>query len=300
MVGSINMDLVLTCDRLPQAGETVAATSCTEVSGGKGANQAVAASLAGGQVRLIGRVGDDAFADRLRVGLTDQGVDCEHVDLTDNCESGLAVIGVGANAENQIMIVPGANGRLTPADILRHSQVIANCDVLLLQLEVPVETVLAAMGIAKQAEVRCILDPAPVAVPWTDELLNVDLVCPNETEASLITGQQVDSVDDAKKVAAQIQARGAKNVVITMGHQGCVVQMEDVSHHIAAPKVDAIDTTAAGDAFSGALAVHWAETGDLLTAVRFATVAGALATTRRGAQPSIFSRKEIEEHRSQI
>lgn len=286
------------CSRLPKAGETVAGNSYSEISGGKGANQAVAAKLAGGEAHLIGRVGNDVFANRLRGGLTGRGVDCASVIETNDCESGLAVIGVDASGENQIMIVPGANGRLSPTDIQQHSAKIASCNVLLVQLEVPVETVLAAMQIARQAGVRCMLDPAPVVHRWTDELMNVDLVCPNETEASEITGQPIKTLQDAEKAASLLHARGARNVVITMGKQGCLLLTQGKTHRIAAPAVHAIDTTAAGDAFAGALAVRWCETDDLIAAVRFATIAGALATTRRGAQPSFFTHTEIESYRS--
>lgn len=298
VVGSINVDLVVRCQSLPLAGQTITADSANEVSGGKGANQAVAAAKAGGDVRMIGRVGDDAFAQRLLTNLRDQQVNCDAVSQTSNCASGLAIVAVEASGQNAIMLVAGANAQVSIDDVQALRHWIESADVLLLQLEIPTASVLAAIQIAKSAGVRCILDPAPVASDWTDELLQVDFICPNETEASAITGLPVETMDEAEKAARQLRQRGARSVAITLGERGTILLTGDTLHHIAATAVQAVDTTAAGDAFTGAFAVRWAETDDILKAVQFASVAGAIAATRHGAQPSIATRNEIETRRN--
>lgn len=292
--GSINMDLVVRCAVLPVAGQTVAADSAKEVCGGKGANQAVAASKAGGSVEMIGRVGDDAFADRLLGNLTEHAVGCHFVTQSHHCPSGLAIVAVERSGQNSILLVAGANGKLGRSDVQRATPSIKRADVLLLQLEVPIETVISAIQAARSAGVRCILDPAPVASDWTDELLCVDLVCPNETEAEAITGVKIESVEDAQIAATQLHRRGAKSVAITLGEKGALLLHEGTFHHAESKAVTPVDTTAAGDAFAGALAVRWAETDDLVEAVRFANCAGAIAATRHGAQPSLPTAQEIE------
>lgn len=297
--GSINMDLVVRCKSLPVVGQTLSAESADEICGGKGANQAVAAALAGGDVRMIGRIGDDAFSPRLLNNLRHHQVCCDGVSQSKDCASGLAIIAVESSGENAILLVAGANGRVSDADVNKHRHSIETSDALLVQLEVPTASVLAALRVAKDAGVRRILDPAPVATDWTDDLLDVDLVCPNESEASILTGMPVDSIDDANAAAMQLAQRGAKNVVITLGQRGTVLLCEGEFHHVAPTAVQPVDTTAAGDAFAGALAVRWAETDDLLEAVRFASVAGALATTGLGAQPSLATRSQIEAKRKE-
>lgn len=293
------MDLVVRCQQIPQPGQTVAAESASELCGGKGANQAVAAAKMGGRVEMIGRVGSDAFATRLRANLEQHNVNCEAVLPTRECTSGLAVIALDRAGQNSIMVVPGANGNVTEADVVDHRQIIESADVLMLQLEIPTSAVIAAIRIARQSGVRCILDPAPVVADWSDELLDVDLVCPNETEAAEITGIEIKTLDDAYSAALQLQARGAKNVAVTLGERGTVLLEKHTFHHVAPTPVQPVDTTAAGDAFAGALAVEWAKTADLLQAARLANIAGALAATRLGAQQSLANRNEIEAVRNQ-
>lgn len=300
VVGSINMDLVVRCESLPLAGQTIAARSATEVCGGKGANQAVAASKAGAVVCMIGRVGSDAFADRLVANLVEHGVGICGVTKTPDCTSGIAIVAVEESGENAIMLVAGANGLVSPDDVNRDAKTVEAAEVLLLQLEVPTASVIAAIAIAKRANVRCVVDPAPVASDWTDELLDVDLVCPNEIEAEAITGTKIKSVSDAQDAAKQLHRRGAKSVAITLGEKGTLLLHENTFHHLEATSITPADTTAAGDAFAGALAVRWAETNDLVESVRFANVAGAIAATRHGAQPSLATRHEIENLRNSI
>lgn len=294
VLGSINMDIVVRCKELPRIGETVKGLSAVEVCGGKGANQAVAAAKAGGGVRMIGRVGEDSFAERLQQNLIGHHVNCEGVRRSTSVASGLAIVAVEESGNNSILLVPGANGLVSEADVEKSRLAIESADVLLLQMEIPAASVLSAIQLAKAAGVRCILDPAPVPSEWTDELLAVDLVCPNETEAASITGLTVETVGHAQEAAKQLQRRGARHVVITLGERGAVLLTDGVLHHIDAMPIKAIDTTASGDAFAGALSVRWSETDDLLEAIRFASVAGAIAAERHGAQPSIATRHEIE------
>lgn len=287
------MDLVVRCARLPQPGETVAALSYEQISGGKGANQAVAAAKAGAEVSIVGRVGDDAFGQLLISRLEQLGVHCSSMMVTPQCESGMALISVEESGQNSIVYVEGANGRLVPNDVLQVRNLIESSDTLLLQLEIPLETVIAAMQIAKQAGVRVILDPAPVPPSLPAELYEVDLICPNESEAQQLTGIMIDGIETAEAAAKELYSRGARHVAITMAERGTLLFDEKGARVVAPFKVNAVDTTAAGDAFAGALAVAWAETGNLEMAVRFGNAAGALAASKAGAQPSMPSREEL-------
>ena len=302
VLGSINIDLVARCDTLPAAGETLSAHSFAEIPGGKGANQAVAASRAGGDVSMIGRVGDDAFAERLQANLVGDGVDCRAVQSTADSSSGLAMIAVDAKGQNQIVVVAGANGQVTAQDIDRFADVLGSCDALLLQLEVPLETVVRAITIAKSAGIKVILDPAPAPTTEVpDSLFDVDLICPNETEAAALSGCMVaENLASIEAVARELHARGAGAVAITLGDRGVLLFDGRTCSNIDALQVDAVDSTAAGDAFAGALAVRWVETGSLLEAAHWGNAAGALSASRAGAQPSMATRKEIERFAEQV
>lgn len=312
VVGSINMDLVVQCQRIPVTGETILAHSACEICGGKGANQAVAASLAGADVSLVGRVGRDAFRDRLLANLRNQNVDISHVRTEEDGSSGLAVISVEDSGQNAITVVPGANGRVTPTDVRAARSVIESSDLLMLQLEIPIDAVMEAIRIARSCGVRVMLDPAPAPRPaagrgaspekqpehWDEDLLAVDFLCPNESEASALVGHGVDDPVQAEAAARTLRARGAAHVAITMGDRGVMVFSEDRARMIPAFDVEAVDTTAAGDAFAGAFAVAWAQAGcqtsGLVEAVQFASAAGALAACTHGAQPSMATRHRIE------
>lgn len=294
VAGSINMDLVLRCSQFPKPGTTIVAQSYDEISGGKGANQAVSAAKAGAQVSMLGRVGDDAFGGRLAGGLNKHGVDCSHVLATPNCESGLAMIMLDPTGQNSIIFVEGANGQFTPEDAGQMRDVIQSSDAVLLQLEIPLETVLEVIQIATSANVRVILDPAPVPEGLPEELLKVDLICPNEHEAEQITGIAVDSHEQALAAAESLYKKGAKHVAITLGSRGTFLFDHNGGRLIPAFETKVVDTTAAGDAFAGALAVYWTQHDDLDEAVRFGNAAGAIAASRMGAQPSMGTRSEIE------
>ena len=288
------MDLVLRCNQFPKAGTTIVAQSYAEISGGKGANQAVSAAKAGGQVSLLGRVGDDAFGGRLVERLKEQGVDCRHVTKTASCESGLAMILVDHTGQNSIVFVEGANGKFTPNDVRLLQELIQSSDAVLLQLEIPMETVQAVIEIARSAKVRVILDPAPVPEYVPQECFRVDLLCPNEFEIEQLTGIAVDTLEKAAAAGESLRAKGCQHVVITMGSRGSYLFDENGGRLIPAFTTKVVDTTAAGDAFAGALAVHWARYGDLDQAVRFGNAAGAIASSRMGAQPSMGAQSEIQ------
>jgi ribokinase len=295
VVGSINMDLLVRCPELPLPGETVLAQSAEEFCGGKGANQAVAAARAGGSVAMVGRVGSDAFAARLLENLVEAGIATQRVQRTEGVASGLAVVQVDDEGENAILVVAGANGQLSAADIERAGGAIAACDMVLFQLETPLETVLAAKRRALQAGVRVILDPAPAPRDWPSELLeDVALLCPNAYEASMLTGMPVEDLGQAEAAGRRLRELGARAVAVTLGAQGALLLEEEACYHLPAYSVSAVDTTAAGDAFAGALAVRWAEGASLSEAVRFANAAGALSASQVGAQPSMATRQAIE------
>ncbi len=296
VVGSLNLDRVVRCPAIPRPGQTVAGGDVAEVPGGKGANQAVAAArLAGGRpVRLVGRVGDDAAGRRLLDALAHAGVDAVHVRPLPGVPCGTALILVDPAGENAIVVSPGANGRLAPADLPD----LADAAVVLLQLEVPIETALAA---ARQpGRPLVILDPAPVpATGLPAGLYAVDLITPNQTEAESLTGIPVVTPDDAHRAAAVLIGRGAGRVVTKLGAAGCAVSEPDaagrvVTRHVPGFTVPVVDTTAAGDAFNGALAVALADGRSLPDAARFANAAGALACTRGGAQSSAPARDAVD------
>ncbi|MCG8652182.1 MAG: ribokinase [Pirellulales bacterium] len=294
VVGSINMDLLIRCARLPAPGETILAQSSTQIPGGKGANQAVAAARAGAEVTMIGRVGDDAFAGKLLDNLNRENVLTKHIRTSKDCASGTAIVAVETSGENSIMVIPGANETISPQEIAGAAEIIGAADALLVQLEIPIQSVSTAVDIARAAGVRVILDPAPISAPLPDLPLEVDLICPNHTEAAVLTGRTIQSVQDARRCIPILHRQGASNAVITMGNQGAVISD---SHHITwlePAEVSAVDSTAAGDAFAAALAVRLAEGATLQEAAQFANVAGALATTRWGAQPSLPRRVEID------
>ena len=295
VVGSINMDLVARMARLPRPGETVHGDDFQTISGGKGANQAVAAARLGARVTMIGRVGDDSFGEMLRRSLTEYGVSTEHVIVTKGCSSGVALIGVEATGANSITVIAGANGWLTPDDVGTRAALIASADALIVQLETPLDTVAAAIRLARQAGVRTILDPAPApSGPLPIELLAVEILSPNQTEAEALTGVAVHDVTSARLAAQRLRELGAKAVVLKLGELGALI-LDEAGREELVPARTArvVDTTAAGDAFTAGLAVALAEGRSLPDAARFGCAAGTLACTQFGAQPAMPSRNEV-------
>lgn len=294
VVGSINMDLVGKTERMPKGGETLMGSDFRMVPGGKGANQAVAVARAGGQVKMLGRVGADVFGEQLLANFRDNGIDTQLVKSTNGVPTGVAIILVDSTGENSIVVVSGANNSVTPEDLIAARDTLETADVIMLQLEIPLETVEAAIGMAKGAGVPVILDPGP-ARPLKPELLaHVDIITPNEHEAQVLAGQEMHSMDDAYQIAAKLVGYGIQSVLLKLGGDGVIIATAEGMEHIPAHKVAVEDTTAAGDSFAGGLAVALAEGYSLRDAVLFANAVGALAVTRLGAQAAIPTRKEIE------
>ena len=295
IVGSINMDLVARMNRLPKPGETVTGESFQTISGGKGANQAVAAARLGAQVSMIGRLGDDSFGVTLRKNLNSAGVDTKHVIETHGVSSGVALIGVEQSGANAITVIPAANGQLTASDVRSCQVMISSANALIVQLETPIETVAAAIQIAKKHHVLTVLDPAPAPKgPLPQELMTVDILSPNQSEAEALTGIPVVDWESAKHAAQAMRNLGANAVVLKMGELGALVVAQDGSiHQIAACKAEIVDTTAAGDAFTAALTVALCEGQSLKNAAHFGSLAGTLACTRFGAQPALPTRDEL-------
>jgi ribokinase len=293
VVGSLNMDLVAAAPTLPTAGETVMGTRLLHVPGGKGANQAVAAARLGCEVTMIGRVGDDDFGRRLLGHLHDDGVDVSHVTVTSNATTGVALIVVSEEGENQIVVIPAANAALTPADVAAAEDTIAAADVMLLQFEVPMDTVEEAAAIADRYDTTVVLNPAPAAKLSAELLSHVDVLAPNETEAALLSSGSAGQ--PALDAARRLQAMGPTVVVVTLGARGAAI-CENGEARLEPPYLVAnvVDTTAAGDAFLGALATALGEGRSTSAALELAMAAGALSVTRDGAQPSLPRRAEVE------
>jgi ribokinase len=293
VVGSANMDLVFRADRFPAAGETIAGQSFSTFPGGKGANQAVAAGKLGGGVLFVGKVGEDAFGDELIQSLIDAGVDASGVLRTPEARTGVASINVDRTGQNQIIVVPGANGLLGPSEALEAAGGFRSCKVALFQHETPVETVNACI-LAASGRCLTILNPAPARAVSDEVLAALDYITPNETEARVLTG--VDVVDEAScaDAAWSLLDRGVKHVVVTLGSQGCFYMDADGHRLFPALKVQPVDTTAAGDAFNGALALFLARGKTVDEALTLANAVGALSTTKAGAQASMPTFAEVK------
>jgi len=291
VVGSSNTDLVVTLPALPKPGETLLGGDLLTAQGGKGANQAVAAARLGAAVTLVGCVGDDDFGATSLAQYAREGMDTSRIRVVAGAPSGVALIFVGATGENMIAVAPGANLRLTPADIEAAAPVIQAADVLLLQLETPLATVLSAARLAHAAGVKVILNPAPAQPLPASLLALVDVLTPNEREALLVSGLPADAAPTA--AAARLHSLGVKTVVITLGAAGALIKTAEQAAFTAPGfRVSAVDTVAAGDAFNGGLAVALAQGQPLATAVRFANAVAAVAVTRPGAQASLPSAQE--------
>jgi ribokinase len=294
VIGSSNTDMIIRVVRIPRPGETLLGGVFLTAAGGKGANQAVGAARAGGKVAFIARVGADDLGDAAVAALRRDGIDVSSVSRDPKQPSGVALIFVAKSGENSIGVASGANSSLLPADVRKAIPLIRSAAVLVAQLETPLATVRAAAQAAVKANVPVILNPAP-ARPLPNALLKlVSIMTPNETEAELLTGINVADEAGAAAAAAQLRARGVGTVVITLGMRGAYVAGADVRQIVPGFRVKAVDTTAAGDVFNGALAVALAEGRAMLDAVRFANAAAALSVTRRGAQPSAPTRASID------
>lgn len=295
VIGSSNTDMVVKTSRLPAGGETVLGGDFMMNAGGKGANQAVAAARYGNRVVFVAKTGRDIFGERTRAVLREDGIVTDYVFEDEEHPSGVALITIDRQAENCIAVASGANMYLSEADIDASAEEIRRADVVLMQLEIPVRTVAYATRIAARAGVRVILNPAPAPTEALDEelLRGLYLLTPNRSEASLIAGVEVRDMASAEEAARVIHGKGVKNVIITLGGEGSLLFDGEHFTHIEAVKVEAVDTTAAGDTFNGVLATMIAEGRDLVEAAREASVAAAISVTRLGAQPAAPTREEV-------
>ncbi|MHB9030318.1 MAG: ribokinase [Candidatus Latescibacterota bacterium] len=294
VLGSSNTDMIVKIDRIPKPGETVIGGEFSTAPGGKGANQAVAAARAGGEVVFIGRVGNDDLGQAAIEGYVRDGINVDHVLRDTGASSGVALIFVDKKGENSIAVASGANARVSPGDVRKAEDVIASAGMLLMQLEIPLDAVHAAAEIAFDRGAPVILNPAP-AQPLDDDLLRkISILTPNESETEILTGMKVEDETGAAKAAEALRAKGVEAVIVTLGSRGAYVSSEEFTGNVPCFRVECVDTTAAGDVFNGALTVALSEGRKIRDAVRFACAAAGISVTRMGAQPSAPKREEIE------
>jgi ribokinase len=296
VLGSCNMDIYSWTEHLPEPGETVIGDCYSMVMGGKGANQAVAACKQGAEVAMIGRVGDDMFGERMLATLLGHGVQTRYIQVSAGSGSGVALVVVDRKPENVIVVIPGTNMHIDCNDVDCAADLIRSSDVLMMQLEIPLEAIQRALQIASGGKTLRILNPAP-ARPLPDEILqNIDLITPNQNEAKMLTGIAADTVEGAEAAGKALLARGVPLVIITLGPDGALLVTPDSSCHVDGYRIeDAHDTTGAGDAFMGGLSVALAEGKPMLEAIRCANAVAGLSTRRPGAMPSMPDRTEVEE-----
>jgi ribokinase len=293
VVGSSNMDLVVKSSRIPVVGETILGGDFIMVPGGKGANQAVAAAKLGARVCFVAKLGDDLFGRQSLDNFKKEGLDTTHVTLSAEAPSGVALIMVDDAGNNVIVVAPGANARLTAEEVKKAESDIASSGAVVAQLEVPLDTVAFAGQLAQVAGVPFVLDPAPARRLPAELLKIVDVLTPNETEAQILTGIEVHDEPSARAAAEKLLSTGVKTVILTMGAQGFLLVDRDKVEFVTARQVDAVDSTAAGDAFTGSLAVGMAQGKSISEAALLANHVAALSVTRMGAQPSMPTLQQV-------
>ncbi|MAT42315.1 MAG: ribokinase [Anaerolineaceae bacterium] len=294
VIGSLNMDLVVFTPRFPKIGETILGSSFSTFCGGKGANQAVAMARLGADVQMIGKIGKDEFGQTLLENLTANQVQTESV-LEAEAQSGTAIITVDALGQNTIVVIPGANRELKPEDIYCLRETIQHSDYLVMQLEIPMETVVAAAKLAYESGVKIIVNPAPASDLPDDLYPLVDYLIPNESELSILSNLPVTTIEEVKAACAVLLQRGIKNLVVTMGEQGVFYRGEDQEISISAYPVQPVDTTAAGDAFIGGFVTALAAGLPIQTILNRASASGAISVTRQGAQTSLPYDHEVDQ-----
>ena len=292
VIGSLNMDLVIESPKQPIMGETIMGKGFFTTQGGKGANQAVAIAKLGGNVTMIGCIGDDDLGKQLKENLVTNNINADSVNVINNISSGVAVITV-VNGDNCIIVDSGANNLLTPELIKANQNKIIDSKMIVMQMEIPFKSILEAVTIAKKNNVKVLLNPAP-AKPLPDSLLcDIDILTPNETECEIITGIKINSIEDAETAVEYLVKKGVKQVFVTMGEKGVVYNDGEKISHQAPPKTVAVDSTAAGDSFTAAIALKLSEGSEIEEAVRFANQVGALTVSRKGAQASLPTYEEV-------
>lgn len=294
VIGSLNLDLVVNTRKIPRPGETVMGKDFKQISGGKGGNQADAAAKLGGEVTMIGAIGNDEMGKILKNSLKNDGVNVENVITKPDEPTGIAVIIVEDSGDNSITVAPGANYMLNSKDIENVENVIKKGKVVLIQLENKIDTVKTSLKIGRESGAVTILNPAP-AVELDEEILKyVDIITPNETELEILTGVKTDSLENVEKAGKLLLQRGIKEIVVTLGEKGCMWINSNIVKHYPAYMVKAIDTTGAGDSFNGALAVSIDNGGDMETSILYAMKVGAMTVTKEGAQTSLPLKEEVE------
>jgi ribokinase len=294
VVGSANIDLTTFAERFPKPGETIFGQKFDLGFGGKGANQAVAARLCGADVFMVARVGTDLFGPATIENFTKLGIDANHVKQVEGLSSGVAPIFVEPNGQNRILVVKGANDALKPADVDAAADMLKTVDCIVLQFEIPLETVYYAVAFARKLNIRCILNPAPGQAVDMRSLSDLDYFVPNESEAETITGMPVRNVDEAGLCAQKLVADGIRRVIITLGAKGSFLAGRDTGTHVPPFEVESVDSTGAGDAFIGSFAVFLAEGMTELDAVRHANLYAGLSTTGVGTQKSFYDRVRFD------
>jgi ribokinase len=294
VIGSSNIDLLMKMDRLPKVGETVTGATFMQVYGGKGANQAVAAARAGGDVSFINCVGDDAYTPQMLENFIAEGIDTQFVFKNNNLTSGHALIMIGSEGKNYLSVAPGANADLSPDKIKEANEVIEKAAIIVMQYEIPLKTIEYVLDLAQEYNIPVLWNFAPAQKLDIAYLKKTEILVVNETEASFITNMEVTNRETAEKAAQKLLELGSKLVILTLGADGVVYGTKNEMTHVPAFKVKAEDTTAAGDTFCGSFAVAHTEGKSLKEAILFSSAAAALAVTRMGAQPSIPNRKEID------
>ena len=294
VIGSSNTDMVVKTARFPTPGETILGGEFFMFSGGKGANQAVAAARIGGDVTLICKTGKDIFADRAIAVFKEEGINISHIQTHSTIASGVALIIVDDKGENEIVVAPGSNDSLSDEDIKSAENEIKNADILLMQLEIPVSSVLSAAKLAAKHDKRVVLNPAPAQELPAELYKYLYIITPNETEAEILTGVKVDDLTSASRAAEKLLSYGVKNVIITMGSAGAFFKNKETELMIEAPKVKAVDSTAAGDVFNGVLVAEITSGKNWEAAMTTACKAASISVTRMGAQSSMPYRKEVE------
>ena len=296
VIGSLNMDLVVNVDTMPKPGQTIIGSNFKEVPGGQGANQAVAMARLNGNVSMIGKVGEDGFGQTLINSLKNDKVDTTYIQ-TSKGATGVALITVDKNAQNSIVVSPGANFEVKEDDIDNNIEAIKNSDIVVLQLETPLNTIKYALNKAKELNKYTILNPAP-AVKLDDEIIkNVDLLTPNETELEIISGVSIETEEDIQKAAQIMLEKGVKELIVTLGSKGSLYINKEKSMFKKAYKVEAVDTTAAGDSYTGALAVALSQDKNIEDAMDFASKVGALSVLKEGAQSSLPTLEDVKNFR---